>query len=122
MKSIKLMTDYSSYPIWWHGTNIIDDEVLAGSINPKDLPLSENTVYRLMRWQEKWDAILNQEDPSQSGFATPEEEQSFEREGFYLWYIVQEELKDKYHVAYFSVEYQRVFENPEYLENKAKKI
>ena len=113
------MTDYSSYPTWWHKTDL-DGETLVGDFYPKLLPLSAKTIQRLMSWQVTYDAILNWEDPRLSGFSTPEDAEAFEEEGIALWHIVREELKPDYHVAYFSWNHG-LFENPEDLENEVNK-
>ncbi|NET61258.1 MAG: hypothetical protein F6K47_35560 [Symploca sp. SIO2E6] len=94
---IKLMPDYGCYPLWWAEGNLI------GNIDPATLPLSKETVKRLLDWATTCSQTLNWEDPaSGSGFASQEAEEEFEPEGMSLWNQLQEELAEDYEVLYFS--------------------
>jgi hypothetical protein len=96
MKMIKLMADYYSFPLWENSPGEV------GNIDPQSLPLSEELKERLDNWSEKYDSILNNEDPTASGFATKENEFNFIREGSELANSLQMELGDSYQVTYYS--------------------
>jgi hypothetical protein len=94
--TIKLMVDYHCWPLWWAG------EHEPGNIDPTSLPLSDELVARLTKWAETLDAKLDHEDPSQSGFASTAEAQTFDEEGLELWSLLREELGPQYVVFYHS--------------------
>lgn len=96
MKAIKLMADYYCFPLW----NNSPGEV--GNIDPESLPLSYELMSRLNEWSEKYDLILNDDDPASSGFETKEDEQNFIREGSELAKYLQIELGEGYHIIYYS--------------------
>ncbi|MEZ2301447.1 MAG: hypothetical protein ACBR15_11550 [Microcoleus sp.] len=103
LQRIKLMPDYSCYPLW--------DRDDGGDIEPWELPLSEATIERLLNWQKIYDGIIDWDDPASAGFASAQEEIAFEREGISLWKQLQKELGDEYEIVYFSQLLQRVI-NP----------
>lgn len=107
-KRIKLMTDYNYYPLW-----DMDD---VGDIEPWELPLSEETIERLLNWQKIYDGIIDWDDPASAGFASVEEEIAFEREGISLWQQLQKELGDEYEVVYKSQLLHRVVSHLDELE------
>ncbi|WP_341738070.1 hypothetical protein [Microcoleus sp. CAWBG640] len=94
LQRIKLMPDYSCYPLW--------DRDDGGDIEPWELPLSEATIERLLNWQKIYDGIIDWDDPASAGFASAQEEIAFEREGISLWKQLQKELGDEYEIVYFS--------------------
>ncbi|MEA5618540.1 hypothetical protein VB711_11930 [Cronbergia sp. UHCC 0137] len=96
IEKIKLMADYGCYPLWW----VSPDKV--GNIDPETLPLSQETITRLEKWEESYNASLNWEDPANSPDLSPEEEAAFEEEGISLWKQLQKELAPNYEVVYFS--------------------
>ncbi|MGC6653822.1 hypothetical protein [Pantoea sp. EEL5] len=96
MKLIKLMADYYSFPLW----NNSPGEV--GNIDPEDLPLSYELKEELNKWSEKYDSILNDEDPLSSGFTTKEEERMFIDNGYKLAERLQTELGSAYEINYHS--------------------
>lgn len=103
LQRIKLMPDYSCYPLW--------DRDDGGDIEPWELPLSEATIERLLNWQDIYDRTIDWDDPASAGFASAQEEIAFEREGISLWKQLQKELGDEYEIVYFSQLLQRVI-NP----------
>jgi len=103
LQRIKLMPDYSCYPLW--------DRDDGGDIEPWELPLSEATIERLLNWQKIYEGIIDWDDPASAGFASAQEEIAFEREGISLWKQLQKELGDEYEIVYFSQLLQRVI-NP----------
>ncbi|MCF2146278.1 hypothetical protein IQ276_007390 [Desmonostoc muscorum LEGE 12446] len=108
---IKLMADYGCYPLWWATSD------RAGDIDPETLPLSKETISRLDKWAEVYDAKLNWENPGDSlGFSSLEAEAAFEDEGISLWKQLQKELVPNYQVIYFSNRLRKVVTHPGELE------
>lgn len=70
MKTIKLMADYNCHPLW--GTAPED----LGDISPEELPISSELKHSLRQWAERYDAILNMDDPMLSGFKNEREEKN----------------------------------------------
>ncbi|MBK1989974.1 hypothetical protein A0J48_020975 [Sphaerospermopsis aphanizomenoides BCCUSP55] len=99
---IKLMADYGCYPLWWASSD------KAGDIDPETMPLSEETISRLEKWADIYDARLNWQDPGNSPDLSPEEEAAFEQEGISLWKQLQKELAPNYEVVYFSEQLRKV--------------
>jgi hypothetical protein len=108
LQRIKLMPDYSCYPLW--------DRDDGGDVEPWELPLSEATIERLLNWQKIYDGIIDWDDPAAAGFASAQEEIAFEREGISLWLQLQKELGDEYEIVYFSQFQQRVVSHLDELE------
>ncbi|GAA6623181.1 hypothetical protein [Scytonema sp. NUACC26] len=92
-EKIKLMADYGCYPLWWASDK-------AGDIDPATLSLSQETIIRLEKWAEVYDAKLNWDDPASSGFPSFEVRDAFEEEGISLWKQLQQELAPNYEVVY----------------------
>src|SRR5262245_17262764 len=102
MKAIKLMTDYGCFPLW--GVDVV------GNIDPRALAISDELRSDLNRWAQRYDGVLNHDDPAQSRFKTPKEEDAFEKEGRRLWRELQKQLGPTYKVVYFSSVEQCVLE------------
>ncbi|CAI1087703.1 hypothetical protein [Serratia quinivorans] len=96
MKTIKLMADYYSFPLWEASPGEF------GNIDPESLPLSDALKEELIKWSEKYDSILNDEDPLLSGFKSEEEEKRFIDDGYKLAHLLQEELGYTYNIIYHS--------------------
>jgi hypothetical protein len=105
IKTIKIMPDYGCYPLWWEEPNQV------GNIDPEILPLSQETINRLNNWADIYDATLDMNDPSNSGFISKEAEEKFAQEGINLWVQLQSELKPNYRVFYFSFEQGKLLLN-----------
>ena len=90
------MADYYCFPLW------NNDPGEVGNIDPESLPLSSELKLRLNNWSEKYDLILNDDDPASSGFETKEDEKTFIREGSELAKYLQIELGDTYQIIYYS--------------------
>ena len=101
-EKIKLMADYGCYPLWWASYD------KAGDIDPETMPLSKETISRLEKWADIYDAKLNREDPNSSGFTSLEAKAAFEAEGISLWKQLQKELAPNYEVFYFSETLRKV--------------
>lgn len=94
IRRIRLMADYQYFPLWE-----MDD---VGDIDPNELPLSEETITRLLKWQKIYDETMNWDAPSMSNFASKEDLIDFEIEGINLWNELQKELGEDYQIYYFS--------------------
>lgn len=105
-KKLKLMPDYGCFPLW-----TADDNP-----DPADMSLSANTVSRLYKWAEEFDARLNWDDPASTPKPTEEESKAFEREGVELWKRLREELGAEYNVTYHSKRLRRELHDPAELE------
>jgi hypothetical protein len=90
--TIKLWSDYGSWPIW--------DEDDVGAIDPNDLPLCQETIDRLYSWQASYDSTLNHDFPPSSDFLNKDDEENFEQEGISLWKQLRHELQAEYQVIY----------------------
>ena len=99
------MADYECCPLWWVNSD------KAGDIDPETLPLSQETITRLEKWADIYDAKLNWEDPNSSGFPSLEAKAAFEAEGISLWKQLQKELAPNYEVFYFSEQLNQVVTN-----------
>ena len=70
------MADYHCHPLW--GTTPED----LGDISPEELPISPELKHSLRKWAERYDAILNMDDPISSGFKNEREEKQFIDDGY----------------------------------------
>lgn len=102
LEKIKLMADYGCYPLWWASYD------KAGDIDPETMPLSKETISRLEKWADIYDAKLNWEDPNSSSFPSLKAKAAFEAEGISLWKQLQKELAPNYEVFYFSKPYVKL--------------
>jgi hypothetical protein len=96
MRLLRVMTDYDCDPIW---------EVLPSglkNVDPGTLPISEELVDRIDAWRTAYDATLDQNDPTRSGFLSVDAENAFEAEGMSIWRALRAELGSDYDVSYFS--------------------
>jgi hypothetical protein len=93
MRALKLMADYDCWPLWEASPGA------TGNVDPSDLPISESLKDRLARWAADFDATLDRDNPSQSGFSTPEEEAAFVARGLTLGTELQAELGPTFQVS-----------------------
>ena len=103
---IKLMADYNCWPLWWA------DGEQVGDIDPHTLPLKAETVARLLRWAEQYDAGLNWADPAASAWPSRAAYEEFEREGFNLWLQLRDELRATHTVLFKSELLPQVLTDP----------
>ncbi|MFV8808600.1 hypothetical protein ACNSPD_00655 [Yersinia enterocolitica] len=94
MKTIKLMADYGCHPIW--GTTPND----FGDISPNELPISIELQDSLKRWADRFEAILNMDDPASSRFKSTSEEKMFIADGYELAQRLRDELGSEYEIIY----------------------
>ena len=111
-KRIKLMAEYSAFPLW------IVEPTSPGPIDPKKLPLQQETLAQLTAWSEKYQSQLNLEDPANSNFLQGRELLEFEEEGVRLWLRLREELSPEYEVEYFSESLDKILKDPNELKAK----
>lgn len=94
MRNLKLMTDYNCYALW--------DEDEIDNVNVDSLPVSVELKSRIHRWEDAYDATLNQNDPASSGFTTLDELHRFDEEGMELWRCLRRELGRECIIRYLS--------------------
>jgi hypothetical protein len=93
MPKLRIVADYSCWPIW-------DEE---GEMNePSDYPLSQETIDGLNQWQAKMDATLDLDIGQNSGFKSKQEWEAFQAEGRELALRMQQELGDEYEIWYHN--------------------
>ena len=90
MKILKLMADYDSFPLWDASPNEF------GNVDPERLPLSPQLKANLAEWARSFDKTLDRDDPMNSGFANPGEEEAFKTQGRALAERLQAELGSEF--------------------------
>jgi hypothetical protein len=105
-QQIKLMADYDCWPLWWAG------DADPGNIDPATLPLRSETIARLEKWADAFDATLNRDDPASSEFPSDAAFEAFEAEGEELWQQLREELAPEYTVLYYSLSRSKLLDDP----------
>lgn len=95
VKRIRLDVDYYCWPTW-----NVDD---VGDFDPATLPVSQETLDRLIKWQSTFDDTLDHDYPPDSKFSNEEAAQIWSRERTRLWVQLQRELGAEYEV------FQRIY-------------
>jgi hypothetical protein len=98
LRRVKLMADYSAFPLWFA------DDTGAGEMDPEDVPIRASTRKALERWAETFDAILNNDDPRNSGFETTDEANAFAEEGARLADRLRKDLGRGWEVDYAPID------------------
>lgn len=93
MRTLRLMADYECPPLWEPGSE-------PYSVSPEDLPISPALREMLWTWANTFDATLNRDDPTASGFNGPEEEERFIEKGQRLVECLRTELGMGYQIEY----------------------
>ncbi|HYV50050.1 MAG TPA: hypothetical protein VFA20_34580 [Myxococcaceae bacterium] len=93
---LRLMPDYDCHPLW----ETLPDGVR--NVAPEELSLSPGLRQELRAWAARYDATLNRDDPSASGFKSAEDERDFEETGVRLWERLRQEMGARAEVSYFS--------------------
>ncbi len=89
------MPDYQCYPLWEY-----DEFGLVANLNPKDLPISEILIDKLILWSDMYDETLCLDDPINSAFKSIQHEKKFKLLGEELFKSLSKELSDQYEVIY----------------------
>ncbi|MBD1850926.1 hypothetical protein [Leptolyngbya sp. FACHB-711] len=90
VKRIRLGAEYSCWATWY-----VDD---VGCFDPVKLPISQETLERLNKWQDVFDDTLDHDYPPDSRFPSEEVAKIWSREGIRLWVQLQRELSAEYEV------------------------
>jgi len=94
-KQITLMPDHGCSPLW-----IYDAPDLVDNPDPDELPVTPDLKVALERWSAAYEGTNDVEDPLNSGFTTPADEEAFEAEGQRLCAELQAQLGPEYTVSY----------------------
>lgn len=92
MRRIRLAPDFCAAPLW-----DVDD---GGMLELSVLPIDGGLAARLQAWADRFDATLDPDDPKRSGFASREDEVSFDAEGRALARDLRRRLGPDYVVEY----------------------
>ena len=95
MKTIKLASEFKCYPIW-HVPNGPEDEF--GPIDPHTLPISQNLLDSILRWDEAFQNTYVDAYPPDSGFKDREMAIRFLAEGDKIFESLRNELMGKYYI------------------------
>lgn len=87
-KRIKVMADYSTYPLW------AMDDGLIGDFAPQDLGVSDELSADLWTWANDFDSSLNHDDPANSRWSDERHRQHVET-GVALARRIKRELPDR---------------------------
>lgn len=71
MIKIRFMPEYECYPLWKFNDGIYDN------ISPSDLPLSDELIEDIDKWDDSFQSTYNKLDPVTSGFSNSLEEKNF---------------------------------------------
>ena len=93
MRTLRLMADYDCSPLWEPGGD-------PYPINPEDIPISTGLHKSLWAWADTFDATLNHDDPTTSGFTSHDDEGRFIEEGRRLSECLRTELGMNFQIEY----------------------
>lgn len=89
----KLDVDYGSWPTWYA------DGIRAGDFDPTQLPISQETLQRLLKWQKVYNSTYEDDYPYKSSFSSQEAREVWSRERLRLWVQLHNELGSEYEVV-----------------------
>ena len=92
MRRLRVSADYHAFPVW-----DVDD---GGMVDVSTLPIDDQLVARLQAWADRFDATLDMDDPTASGFANQDEETAFVAEGRQLARALQVQLGSEFDVRF----------------------
>ena len=98
VRRFELMPDYHCFPLW----ELFDDDV-PDNPDPAELPISVALQEALLDWADAYDATLDDGNPADSGFSSPQAASEFDDRGRDLWRRLAEELRGTAVVTYRSV-------------------
>lgn len=87
------MAEFGTWPLWEPGSDHY-------AVDPETLPISRALKAALKAWADAWDRTLDQNYPPDSEFASPADEEAFEREGRRLRAALQAELGSEFRIFY----------------------
>jgi hypothetical protein len=99
---ILLQVDWGGSPLWVKADDDIDDAYLPEEINDV-VPLSDDLVAAIDRWDLRFQELLNKNDPANSRDFTPEEDAEFIAEGRRLASRIKSEVPAHFTVQYIDV-------------------
>ncbi|MFB9236576.1 hypothetical protein ACFFWC_13615 [Plantactinospora siamensis] len=91
-----MMADYGCFPLW------LRRPASSENTDPTSLPISTGLVDGLMAWAQRYDATLDEDDPTASGFPDARSELEFREEGLRLARQLAAELGPRYLVEYYD--------------------
>lgn len=94
---IQLHADYECHPTW------ASEEVGLRNFDPAELPIPAPLANAIRAWAARYEATYLRMDPLASGFASVQEEEAFDRDGWTLFAELQRALGPEHEVAYFSI-------------------
>jgi hypothetical protein len=94
-KQITLKPDHGCSPLW-----VYDAHGFVDNPDPDELPVTPDLKAALERWSAAYEGTSDVEDPLNSGFTTPAEEEAFEAEGRRLCTELQAQLGPEFTVSY----------------------
>jgi hypothetical protein len=92
MRRLRVSADYHAFPVW-----DLDD---GGMVDASTLPIDDQLAARLQAWADRFDATLDMDDPTASGFASPDEETAFVADGRQLARALQVQLGSGFEVRF----------------------
>ena len=98
---VKVTADFECWPLWW------DEAERVGNVSPTELGLSDHLSSDLLARASAYDATLNRDDPSLSGFASADEERLFHEQGRRLASRVADELGSGATIRYIAHDEKR---------------
>ena len=101
------MPEYECSPIWISRNDSIYENISVGSLNR----IPEELIIKIDKWNDLYQATLDQDYPPDSGFKSLEEEGAFERQGLEIWKEIHKFYDDTYKVIYYSIKNNKLLES-----------
>ncbi|MFI6079466.1 hypothetical protein ACIBBB_00410 [Streptomyces sp. NPDC051217] len=95
--TVRVHADYQCFPTWVHRGHASEN------VAPDTLPISVGLAREFDQWGADFDATLDQDNPVDSGFRTPQEAEDFGERGERLARRLQLELGDSTRVVYYDI-------------------
>jgi hypothetical protein len=92
---VRIAAEYDCHPTW-----LKSQTGALANVSPRSLGISEHLARALERWATAFDATLDRDSPSESGFATKNERQIFSAWGEALAYLASYEMSQP--IEYFD--------------------
>jgi hypothetical protein len=91
---LKLMADYTAFPLWSLGSGVLGQRM----VEPSSLPISAPIRERLLSWA----AVYDNQDPFSEDWVGPPSEDAWIEQGRLLARDLQNDLGDNFEVVYFN--------------------